>query len=104
MESAWSAEAPGIDGKLVEWSSPLVTLDSTAVSLGVRNDSQFVYVALASSDQAARTMLAAAGFTVWFDPAGNEKKSFGITVPPVMAGEPGMRGRGPGGDHFCRRV
>ena len=98
VESAWSAEAPTIDGKLVEWSSPLVTLDSTAVSLGVRNDGQFLYVALASSDQAARTMLGAAGFTVWMDSTGKEKKSFGITVPPVMAGGPGMRGRGPGGD------
>jgi hypothetical protein len=41
-------------------------------------------------------MLGAAGFTVWFDPAGKEKKAFGITVPATMKGQ-GMRGRGPGG-------
>jgi hypothetical protein len=98
IESVWSAEAPAIDGKLPEWSSPLVTLGSTPVSLGVRNDGQSVYVALTSSDQATRLMLGAAGFTVWMDPSGREKKPFGITVPPAMAGGPGMRGRGPRGD------
>ena len=97
IEGAWSAEAPAVDGKLVEWSSPLVTLGSTPVSLGVRNDGQFLYLALASSDQATRMMLGAAGFTVWMDPSGKEKKSFGITVPPAVAGAPGMRGRGPEG-------
>ena len=97
IDSAWSAEAPTIDGKLTDWSSPLVTLGSTPVSLGVRNDGESLYVALASSEQATRMMLGAAGFTVWFDPAGKDKKSFGITVPPTMTGGPGMRGRGPGG-------
>jgi len=97
IESVWSTEAPAVDGKLTEWSAPLVTLGSTPLSLGVRNDGQFLYVALASSDQATRMMLGAAGFTVWMDPSGKNKKSFGITVPPVMAGGPGMRGRGPGG-------
>ena len=95
LDSAWSAEAPAVDGKLTEWTSPLVTLGQAKLSVGVRNDGQFVYVALASSDQATRTMLGAAGFTVWFDPAGKEKKAFGITVPPTMKG-PGMRGRGAG--------
>jgi hypothetical protein len=97
IESVWSAEAPAVDGKLTEWSAPLVTLGSTPLSLGVRNDGQFLYVALASSDQATRMMLGAAGFTVWMDPSGKNKKSFGITVPPIMTGGPGMRGRGPGG-------
>ena len=97
IESAWSTEAPAVDGRLTDWSSPLVTLGSVPLSLGVRNDGQFLYVALASSDQATRTMLGAAGFTVWMDPSGKTKKSFGITVPPTMTGGPGMRGRGPGG-------
>jgi len=94
IDSAWSAEAPAIDGRLPDWPSPLVTLGSTPASLGVRNDGEFLYVALASSEQATRMMLGAAGFTVWFDPAGKDKKSFGVTVPPTMTGGPGMRGRG----------
>ena len=98
IESAWSTEAPAVDGKLTEWSSPLVTLGSVPLSLGVRNDGQFLYVALASSDQATRMMLGAAGFTVWMDPSGKSKRSFGITVPPIMTGGPGMRGRGPSGE------
>ena len=95
IDSVWSPEAPTVDGKLTEWSSPLVTLGQTKLSLGVRNDGQHLYLALASSDQATRLMLGAAGFTVWIDPAGKEKKAFGITVPAAMKG-PGMRGRGQG--------
>ena len=97
IDSAWSADPPAVDGKLTEWSSPLVTLGQTKLSLGVRNDGQYVYLALASSDQATRMMLGAAGFTVWFDPAGKDKKAFGVTVPPTIAGGRGMVGRGPGG-------
>jgi len=95
IDSVWSPEAPTVDGKLTEWSSPLVTLGQTKLSLGVRNDGQHLYVALASSDQSTQMMLSAAGFTVWIDPAGKEKKAFGITVPAAMKG-PGMRGRGQG--------
>jgi hypothetical protein len=97
IDSAWSADPPAVDGRLAEWSSPLVTLGQTKLSLGVRNDGHYVYLALASSDQATRMMLGAAGFTVWFDPAGKEKKTFGVTVPPAMAGGRGTAGRGPGG-------
>ena len=96
IESVWTTEAPIVDGKLTEWSAPLIMLGSTPLSLGVRNDGRFVYVALASSDEATRMMLGAAGFTVWMDPSGKNKKSFGVTVPPTLKG-PGMRGRGAGG-------
>jgi hypothetical protein len=97
IESAWSAEAPAIDGKLTDWPSPLVSLGKTQVSLGVRNDGQYLYVAIAASDPSARMMLGAAGFTVWTDPSGKEKKSFGVNVPPALAGGRGMRGHAPGG-------
>ena len=97
IESAWSNEAPTVDGRLADWSSPLVSLGSGNVSLGVRNDGQFLYVAVASSDQGARMMLGAAGFTIWMDRSGKQKKTFGITVPPTMATGRGMPGRGPGG-------
>jgi hypothetical protein len=94
IESAWSAEAPAIDGQLTDWSAPLVSLESVPLSIGVRNDGTFLYVALASSEQSTRMMLGAAGFALWWDPAGKDKKSSGITIPPTMAGGPGMRGRG----------
>jgi hypothetical protein len=96
IESAWSAEVPAIDGKLADWPSPLVSLGSTKLSMGVRNDGAFLYIALAASDPSARMMLTAAGFTVWWDPAGKEKKAYGVTVPAVVSFGRGMRG-GPGG-------
>jgi hypothetical protein len=94
IESAWSAEPPAIDGHLNEWSAPLVSAASQPLSIGVRNDAQFLYVAIAASDPSARMLLGAAGFTLWWDPAGKEKKSAGISIPPTMAGGRGMRGRG----------
>jgi hypothetical protein len=97
VESAWSAEAPVIDGKLADWPSPLVSLGSTQLSMGVRNDGSFLHVAFAASDPSARMILTAAGFTLWWDPAGKDKKAYGITVPPVDSFGRGMLGRGPGG-------
>lgn len=94
LESAWSVQAPTIDGRLTEWDAPLVSLGAAPLSIGVRNDSQFLYVALVASDPATRMLLGQAGFTVWWDPAAKEKKSYGITIPPLMARGPGMRGGG----------
>jgi hypothetical protein len=94
IESAWIAEAPAIDGQLKGWGSPLVSLGSAPLSIGVRNDGAFLYIALAASEPATRMLLGRAGFTLWWDPAGKDKKSSGITIPPTMAGGPGMRGRG----------
>jgi len=94
IESAWIAEAPAIDGQLKDWGSPLVSLGSAPLSIGVRNDGAFLYIALAASEPATRMLLGRAGFTLWWDPAGKDKKSSGMTIPPTMAGGPGMRGRG----------
>lgn len=94
LKSAWSAQAPTIDGRLTEWDAPLVSLGSAPLSIGMRNDGQFLCVALVASDPAARMLLGQAGFTVWWDPGAKERKSFGITIPPLMARGPGMRGVG----------
>jgi hypothetical protein len=96
IESVWAADSLTIDGMLKEWAS-LVSLDPVKLSVAVRNDARSIYVAIAASDQPTRMLLGSAGFSVWFDPAGKHKKAFGITVPPTIAGAPGMRGRGPGG-------
>jgi hypothetical protein len=94
IKSVWSAETPTIDGQLADWGSPLVALGSAPLSVGVRNDRAFLYIALAASEPATRMLLGRAGVTLWWDPAGKDKKSSGITIPPTMAGGPGMRGRG----------
>jgi hypothetical protein len=96
IQSVWTADALTIDGMLKEWAS-LVSLDPVKVSVGVRNDARSIYVAITASDQPTRTLLGSAGFSVWLDPAGKHKKAFGITIPPTIAGVPGMRGRGLGG-------
>lgn len=95
IEALWASEAPLIDGVLTEWTS-LERLDQAKMSVAMRNDGRFLYAALASSDPSTRMLLGTAGFTVWFDPAGKNKKAFGIAIPPAMASGPGMRGGGPG--------
>ncbi len=103
LESAWTAEALTIDGVLKEWVS-LVSLDPVKLSVGTRNDGRFLYVALTASDPSTRMLLGAAGVTVWFDPAGKNKKAFGIAIPPTMIGGPGMRGGGPDAMEPLRHV
>lgn len=95
LGSMWTSEAPSIDGMLTEWAA-LERLDPAKLSVAARNDGRFLYLAIAVSDQPTRMLLGAAGFTVWFDPAGKSKKVIGVAIPPTMALGPGMRGGGPG--------
>ncbi len=104
----WAAEAPKIDGDHAEWSGSLSVLGTTPVSIGVKNDGEWLYLCVVTSDPGTRTLLTRGGFTIWWDPAGGEKKAMGIMMPPLVTGTPVYRqeppddGRPPG-DGASRR-
>jgi hypothetical protein len=90
IQGAWSVEPPKIDGNHAEWSGSLYVLGTSPVSIGVKNDAQWVYLAIVTSDPGMRALLARGGFTIWWDPAGGEKKALGITMPPLITGGTGV--------------
>jgi hypothetical protein len=69
-----------IDGINSEWTSLQQLEDGPAFA--ATNDDQYLYLVLATSDQQLRRKLAS-GVIVWFDPAGGDKQSFGLGLPPA---------------------
>lgn len=98
LQGTWADTPLAIDGNLAEWEGQLTRVAASEVSVGVRNDADFVYLALATSDPGTRLLLGAAGFTLWWDVKGKTSKDTGVIVPAVLTlPDPSQRRRGTGG-------
>jgi hypothetical protein len=78
VASNWSNSAVVIDGKADDWSS-LQPIKDSPVLLGMRNDQDYLYLCLESSDRQFRQQLLGLGMTIWFEPKGGDK--IGIHYP-----------------------
>jgi hypothetical protein len=99
VASNWSDSAVVIDGKTDEWSSSLSPMKDIPVLLGMRNDQDYLYLCLASSDWDFRRQMMGAGMTIWFEPKSGDR--IGIHYPLGMSGMGmGLGGRfgPPGGE------
>ncbi len=93
LASRWPEQAIVVDGVTSEWRDKTSSIESKKVTIGFANDSNFVYMMLSTSDRALSRMLATQGLTVWFDPAGGRKETFGIHYPlGLLAGKSGTQG------------
>lgn len=70
-----------VDGNAGEWSMNWVDDDDKKFSFNVCADDQNLYVRLKTTDFYTKRKMAAFGFTLWFDPAGRKKKTFGLKFP-----------------------
>jgi hypothetical protein len=86
-----------IDGAVDEWPQ-LEPLEDTHVSAAAQNDGRSLYLMIATSDQARRQQLIAAGLIVWLDAEGGKKRSFGIRIPGLLFSGMGGARRGPHND------
>ena len=82
MNSA-AASTITIDGHVDEWPQ-LEPLEETHVSAAAQNDGRNLYLLIATSDQARRRQLLAAGVIVWLDADGGKKRNFGIRIPGML--------------------
>jgi hypothetical protein len=95
IDSHWRDRDIVIDGSNGEWPGPLIDLKAdTPIAMGAANDGEFLYLVMHASDIKARARVFLQGLIVWFDPAGKERKQFGIKFP-VGSGWPadGRSGR-----------
>jgi len=70
-----------IDGSATDWEGKTVMLSNYNATLGVQYDDEFLYLCFTTSDRQLQFQVLAMGMTVWFDPEGKEKKSFGVRFP-----------------------
>jgi hypothetical protein len=82
-----------IDGRSDDWAGQTYTIGEGEVSLGFMNDGESLYVCLLSGDKAVRSQIMRGGLTVWLDPNGGEKKTFGIRFPVPAADRKPPEGR-----------
>jgi len=81
LSSGWAAPDLTIDGKLDDWGSTLNYFEEQRVTLGVRNDDQYLYICVNSTNSALLMRALVQGLEVWVDPKGGRAKSFGIRYP-----------------------
>jgi hypothetical protein len=92
LESGWRDQEITIDGKNSEWIGAMWYLEDENISVGFRNDDKFFYMCMIAEDPIIRSQVMGQGFTVWFDPEGGDKKTFGIKFPIGMQAM-GVQGR-----------
>lgn len=83
IASQWREIEITIDGSSAEWSNSLSYLEKEKLSFGMKNDTSHLYLCLKFDPQIRRQALMF-GFTIWFDPAGKNNKTFGIRFPIGM--------------------
>ena len=81
LTSGWRDRDVKIDGVNEEWPALSSFSDDTRFSIGLLNDDQNLYVALATSETATSLQMLRQGLIVWFDGEGGKKKRFGIQYP-----------------------
>ncbi|MGB8658715.1 MAG: hypothetical protein WCE90_13175 [Candidatus Zixiibacteriota bacterium] len=79
VETYWSATPVQVDGQMTDWAGyRTIYFEDSGVQLGLRNDSQNLYVLFRFSNQTWGQAIGRGGLTLWLDNSGKKKKGFGI--------------------------
>lgn len=79
VQTHWSAEPVKVDGEMAEWpSGSTVYFEDSGVQLGLRNDSENLYILFRFGNQAWARAIRMGGLTLWLDNSGKGKKDIGI--------------------------
>jgi len=66
LNSVWSDATVDVAGSTNGWSTGLTPVKDTPIALGIRNDKDFLYICLTSSNERFQRQFVSLGFTVWF--------------------------------------
>jgi hypothetical protein len=88
LSSVWRGREILVDGSDADWQGTTAYIKGSNVSLGIRNDSEYLYTCVIAMDRQTKMQMMASGFTVWFDPEGGKNKAFGIHFPLGLQGQP----------------
>jgi hypothetical protein len=85
LSSSWNNNKIVVDGNADDWGGHFFYLKDSHVSLGLRNDQDFLYLCLMSSEGQFRRQMMGLGLTVWLEPEGGKK--WGIHYPIGFVGQ-----------------
>jgi hypothetical protein len=101
LPSAWVAPPSSGGGAAVPWEGVLLPLGESGLSVAFRNDQDFLYLRVRTSDPETRRQLFVTGLTIWADGRGKSKRDFGVRFPlrrTSFRGREGAPGDGPAAD------
>lgn len=84
LNSDWLNREITVDGKSDDWLGAMYYFEDENISIGLLNDENFMYICMVAEDQLIRNQVMRQGFTLWFNPDGSKKKTFGIKFPIGM--------------------
>jgi hypothetical protein len=84
LNSEWAEKNIIIDGLDNEWAGSYKFLEDQKAVISARHDSTHLYLVFKTMDNQVMQKIISSGLTVWIDPSGDEKKSFGIHYPIGM--------------------
>lgn len=94
LGSHWVDREITVDGNHLEWEGAVYSVDDLDGSIGLFNDDSNLYICLATTDQDLMRQVLGTGLTIWFDPEGGSKKTFGVRFPLGLR-EQGREGERP---------
>ena len=81
LESTWKDRDITMDGKGGDWLGSKYYFEDSAVSVGLINDGQYLYVSMMTENPMLRAQIMRQGLIVWLDSQGGKNKTFGIKYP-----------------------
>lgn len=87
LESTWKDRDIVLDGKDGDWLGAKYYFEGLAISVGLINDEQHLYVSMMTENPVTRAQIMRQGLTVWLDPEGGKNKTFGIKYPLGRQGD-----------------
>jgi len=81
LESNWKDRDIVLDGKGGDWLGAKYYFEDYALSVGLINDENFLYVSLMTENPMVRAQIMRQGLIVWLDPKGGKNKTFGVKYP-----------------------
>ena len=70
-----------VDGKVDDWTMSWIEDEDKEFSYNFCADDQYLYVRAKTSEFFTKRKLAIFGFTLWFDPNGKKKRTYGLKFP-----------------------
>ena len=81
LNSRWTNQKLAITGDGSHWKDSTLEIRGPEVSVGVKNDNDYLYIGLITSNSATQLQMLTLGCTAWFDTTGKYNKTFGIQFP-----------------------
>jgi hypothetical protein len=99
FDSSFRRAPVAVDGSDSDWVHALTYVENIKSFVGIRNDDEYLYLCLVCENHETSRRFLMGGLTLWFDPTGEEKETFGIRYPLGMGAgmlPVGAPGEGPG--------